>query len=65
LLWHQPVNPPTKAAIEKFEAALKCASFETGDSTWEQVREEAFAALTEQERILITEPPVLTFRSQP
>lgn len=64
LIWPQQVNQPTKTAIEKFEAALKCASFETGDLTWEQARDEAFSALTAEERSLITAPPVLSFRSQ-
>jgi hypothetical protein len=64
LLWCQPVDPPTEEAIAKFEAALKCASFETGDLTWEQARDEAFAGLTAQERSLITAPPVLSYRSQ-
>lgn len=64
LIWRQTVNPSAKAAIEEFEAALKSASLETGDLTWEQARDEAFAALTEQERSLITAPPVLSFRSQ-
>jgi hypothetical protein len=64
LLWCQPVDPPTKEAIAKFEAALKCATFETGDLTWEQARDEAFTALTAQERSLITASPALSFRSQ-
>lgn len=64
LLWPQQVDQPTKTAIEKFEAAMKCASFESGNLTWEQVRDEAFAALAAPERSLITTPPVLSFRSQ-
>jgi hypothetical protein len=64
LFWPQTVTQSTKVAIAKFEAALKCASLEIGDMSWAQARDEAFAALTDQERSLITTPPVLSFRSQ-
>ena len=64
LIWPQQVDQPTKTAIEKFEAALKCAAFETGDLSWEQVCDEAFAALTARGAQSDYGPPVLSFRSQ-